>query len=179
LFQDNHQKLFVLRFTTVEALAFRGYNNLQTLQLRNNTISSMDRNAFINLQKLQTLDLANNQLTNVPSEVLQNLSNLLTLNLASNNIMIIPGDAFLGLENLKFLDLSGNRIGDIEPTGLFGLAKLQVIGNFIIISAMIDLVNPLHRGIPNNNSLFKVAEYTWLLFDYLYKKCINHKAQHV
>jgi hypothetical protein len=26
---------------------------------------------------------------------------------------------------------------------------------------------------------FKVAEYTWFLFDYLYKKCINHKIQHV
>jgi hypothetical protein len=25
----------------------------------------------------------------------------------------------------------------------------------------------------------KVAEYTWFLFEYLYKKCINHKVQHV
>jgi hypothetical protein len=25
----------------------------------------------------------------------------------------------------------------------------------------------------------KVAEYTWFLFDYLHKKCINHKVQHV
>jgi hypothetical protein len=48
-----------------------------------------------------------------------------------------------------------------------------------VVFAVVVCVFHLKKNFPCINFEIKVAEYTWFLFDYLYKKCINHKVQHV
>jgi hypothetical protein len=63
-----------------------------------------------------------------------------------------------------------------------GFIVQSIIIFYIFFSASLSFhqrsksIRPLKSQL---SSLIKVAEYTWFLFKYVYKKCINHKVQHV
>lgn len=129
------------KFTNLTSYAFKSYNNLKVLRLRNNTIKLIYMEAFSNLVDLHTLDLSNNLLSSVPSTTIwSTLPSLVNLNLAGNNLMMVMDDTFKGLGKLKILDLGGNRISELEPNAMQGLNELQ------ILRLEYNALRTLHRG---------------------------------
>lgn len=102
---------------TLEPTVFRGFFQLDQLNLRENSIRNL-RNAFLYTPNLQMLDLAGNLLSRLDSEVFIHNTKLADLNLSNNKLQVLPQGIFSSLTNLKLLDLSNNDLEAI-PTDIF------------------------------------------------------------
>ncbi|XP_054000229.1 leucine-rich repeats and immunoglobulin-like domains protein 3 [Hylaeus anthracinus] len=136
----------------------------EILELRENTIASLEYDALLHLTKLKELDLSankfgdnftitlsqntqlqglkinKNQLTQVPDLIFVN--NLTHLALAHNSISDINGSALLSLQQLQSLDLSGNKISTIKH------------GSFLVPNCLTHLnLNMNHIRVIENGSL--------------------------
>jgi Leucine-rich repeat (LRR) protein len=100
-------------------------NNLEYLNLENNSISKIDYRAFINLGRLNTLILSFNHLKSFDEFLFYDLSNLKFLNLSQNFIENLPRYLFKELFKLETIDLSFNRIYSIEKFSFYSLTYLR------------------------------------------------------
>ena len=100
-------------------------NNLEYLNLENNSLSSIDSQAFFNLGRLNTLILSSNKLNHLNEIFFDDLSNLKFLNLSWNSIEFIKKYLFKELFKLETIDLSFNRIRFIENFSFFKLTYLR------------------------------------------------------
>eukprot|EP00057_Strongylocentrotus_purpuratus_P021347 XP_011675821.1 PREDICTED: toll-like receptor 3 [Strongylocentrotus purpuratus] len=127
--------------------------NLQTLNLANNNLISVNRNTFVGLRNLKFLDLSRNHnpldisvdafeetsslekiimkdLVKFTMTAFQDLQKLRNLNLASNYITVIEKQLFSRTSSLQYLYLQNNQISTIDsftllPTSL----KVLIIAN--------------------------------------------------
>ena len=109
--------MFVLK--TVENYAFECIPSLHTLDLSENQIIHLSKEAFFGLKYLRGLNLSCNSLYHVPAdalEVLRQYASLQYLDLSSNNLAeIIIEDAFSAVSSsLKYLNLRFNNQGRIQ-----------------------------------------------------------------
>ena len=86
---------------------------LGELYLSDNSISSIDADAFLGLDNLSYIVLNNNLLTSIPSAV-RGLPNLQMLSLENNHITSLNADSFVGLSNVFSLKLQGNDISAVS-----------------------------------------------------------------
>lgn len=126
---------------TLESSFLAGFNNLTTLTLHSNGITTFPEDVFQEMHVLQYLDMKNNalqlpvhvfdplsnlltlelggnQMTTLEVGIFRNLSRLYRLNLWGNNLQNLTQDVFAGLSSLQFLDLSSNKLTSI-PADLF------------------------------------------------------------
>ncbi|XP_060583906.1 uncharacterized protein LOC132740065 [Ruditapes philippinarum] len=89
---------------------FMKVHGLIFLDLSNNEIKDVQKNAFTMQTKLETLILANNKLTTLPLDVFDNLSYLISLDLSSNRITKVEQRYFKHLTKLENLNLEHNVI---------------------------------------------------------------------
>ena len=99
-------------------LTLHHLREITTLDLRNQSISSLSANDFDGLVRLETLDLSGNVLTSLPSGVFDELYLLKTLRLNGNLLQTLPDGIFDSLLLLKELTLHENRFTSL-PDGLF------------------------------------------------------------
>ena len=100
--------------STLPDNAFDGLSKLQTLMLDSCGLATVRSSDFVKQQtSLLHLNLPNNALTSVPTEAIASLQNMITLNLAENQITTIASLAFNGVNNLQLLDMSQNGITSI------------------------------------------------------------------
>uniref|UniRef100_A0A183GSU9 LRRCT domain-containing protein n=1 Tax=Heligmosomoides polygyrus TaxID=6339 RepID=A0A183GSU9_HELPZ len=71
-----------------------GVRNLQQLSLRNNSLSSVDENAFASLRQLTTLDLAHNSLTKIPKRTFSHQTKVFWLDLSKNQLTSFEDGTF-------------------------------------------------------------------------------------
>ncbi|CAB3375489.1 Hypothetical predicted protein [Cloeon dipterum] len=96
---------------------------LNTLDLGENLISSIENASFGELRELYGLRLTENNLVNISKSALAKMPSLKILNLSKNNISRVEVAAFDTNENLQAIRLDGNQLNDVN--GLFGkLPKL-------------------------------------------------------
>ncbi|KAM4618005.1 toll-like receptor 5 [Discoglossus pictus] len=69
---------------------------------------------FKNMEQLESLNLTRNQLTSLPEELFQSLSSLHTLDLSQNNLRHLPSVMSLSLTSLKSLHLGSNSLVTIS-----------------------------------------------------------------
>ena len=91
---------------------------ITTLDLRNQSISSLRAGDFDGLMRLETLDLSGNALTSLPSGVFDELYLLKTLRLDGNQLQTLPDGIFDSLLLLETLTLHENSFTSL-PDGLF------------------------------------------------------------
>lgn len=102
-------------------------NNLQELNLSNNSLSGSLPAEVRHLENLIVLNLSNNQFTGVPAEVGQ-LSKLEVLDLSNNQLTGLPHE--LGnLVSLKKIDLRGNEYSKLDLETI----KAKFAGDVIIL----------------------------------------------
>ena len=107
---------------------FAGLNNLETLYLIENTLTTLPEGIFSDLSNLENLYLQSNTLTTLPAGVFSGLGNLEILNLKSNALTTLPAGIFSDLSSLKRLEFSLNDLSTL-PAGVFsGLSSLEVLG---------------------------------------------------
>ncbi|XP_015123480.1 insulin-like growth factor-binding protein complex acid labile subunit [Diachasma alloeum] len=98
---------------------FSKLTQLSELHLDDNRISEIQAEAFSGLN-LRTIDLRNNSLTSVPVGVFRNLLDLETLNLGLNKIRTVSYNDFCGCIQLRWLNLDYNEIYHIDASAFWG-----------------------------------------------------------
>ena len=104
--------------------SFHGLNNLYSLKLSGNKISSIELRSLNGLYTLNSLDLENNSISTIHQEAFVNCSNIKDLNLFRNRIFQIP-DAIKAIHSLNTIDLGGNLIEELEEISLASLPNLN------------------------------------------------------
>ena len=102
--------------TTLDAGGFDGLTALETLNLNNNDLTTLADGGFDGLAALETLNLTNNDLTTLADGGFDGLAALETLNLRRNQLQSLPDGVFEPLTALTGLDLRNNRSAPFAPT---------------------------------------------------------------
>ncbi len=100
----------------------RFLNNIQKLNLKGNNFTGIPE-PIKNLRSLEELNLEDNQIAALPKEALEKLITLQVLNLKGNQIAVLPENIFDNLKALQNLDLGNNQIREL-PKNIFDHLKL-------------------------------------------------------
>lgn len=100
--------------------------HMTDLQMKSNSILSLDISVFAGCKRLKTLDLSNNNLTVLASDTFRGLDQLLHLDLSANQLERIDG-SLNPLQHLARLDLRQNYLSMISEETLRGLARLRYL----------------------------------------------------
>ncbi|OWR53488.1 leucine-rich transmembrane protein [Danaus plexippus plexippus] len=101
------------------------FNNVQSLDLSGNLLTTPLPRYFQNWADLKILNLSNNNYISWLSS--NHIFTIVRLDLSKNKINNIEGDAFAKMPRLVFLELSENRIDNL-PNGIFSKAtRLEIV----------------------------------------------------
>uniref|UniRef100_UPI00358FA946 trophoblast glycoprotein-like n=1 Tax=Myxine glutinosa TaxID=7769 RepID=UPI00358FA946 len=133
------------------ALQQSGSYELQHLDLSDNQICCINRNAFSGLNHLQHLNLSA-ALINVSAEqlfsALNPLANLSYLGLSDNGLTNLGPRAFIGLVSLRHVDLRNNGLDQLQP-GSFASFKVSSSLVESKVSILVDLRHNALKSISN------------------------------
>ncbi|XP_061861318.1 platelet glycoprotein V isoform X2 [Colius striatus] len=87
---------------------FSGLDELRSLSLHTNNISSLPEGIFLSLQKLQNVSLFDKRLEVLPRNLFHNLKHLQRVYLNSTKLQSLPGDIFAALPELQEVVLDNN-----------------------------------------------------------------------
>jgi Leucine-rich repeat (LRR) protein len=102
-------------------------NQIESLELDSNNISSIEHDALTYLTGLKNLSLSDNRLKNLTYNNFLSLFSLERLNLSTNLIDFIEGKTFQNLNKLLILDLSGNLLISLDMDIFYGLKNLKIL----------------------------------------------------
>ncbi|KFB44836.1 tartan [Anopheles sinensis] len=103
------------------------YYKLEVLDLSMNRIEALGSRNFDTQANLRTLNLSENAIATIPKDAFRGLKRLQVLKLCRNRIETVNSAAFHDLRNLIELDLSGNALTSLEPGTLRHLYSLEVL----------------------------------------------------
>ena len=116
---------FPVETTTETTTTTSGHEpSITSLDLSDNSISSISSGTFAQLPTLTSINLSGNSLTSVPPGLPAGLT---ALDLSDNSIGSLPDEAFNGLAEMETLDLSDNSVGSLPDGVLNGLAQLTAL----------------------------------------------------
>lgn len=127
---------------SVEANAFKKLKHLKKLNLSFNMIPKIERDTFKENELLTRLDVSRNTIIRFNRIAAPNLTHL---NMTWCQIMIIDPDAISGLPELVELDLSNNMINDIPDT--LSSETLQTLD--LSMNRMVSIRNSTFAGFPD------------------------------
>lgn len=119
------------RLVKIPSQSFRHLPKLIILQLNENHIRYIDKDAFANLQWLNTLNMSSNDIVYLNSSIFCDLWNLTTLYLADNRLTNISSDLFSSLSKLETLDLSRNQLMDFSAI-VHSISHLECLKKLVI-----------------------------------------------
>nr|XP_012627844.1 leucine-rich repeat and transmembrane domain-containing protein 1 [Microcebus murinus] len=98
-----------------------------TLNLSNNSLSSLAPQAFDGLQHLQVLNLSQNALPSLESRLFHSLSQLRELDLSSNNISHLPTSLGKPWENLTIFAVQQNQLQQLDGALLESMPRVRLL----------------------------------------------------
>jgi len=110
--------------TTLPVDMFQEMHVLRYLDMKNNALQ-LPVHVFDPLSNLLTLELGGNQMRTLEVGIFRNLSRLYRLNLWGNNLQNLTQDVFTGLSSLQFLDLSSNKLTSISADLFANMPQLR------------------------------------------------------
>lgn len=122
--------------------------NLTSINLEENYIKILPKQAFSELVNLKTLNLRSNCLQNINACAFKDLQNLIYLNLAENSISVCK---LPYLENIKVIDMCSNELTDIDKS----FSKLTRLRTIIL----------QHNKLMSLDNLPKYIEYLFVAFN--------------
>lgn len=96
----------------IDGSAFHGLDNLKSLNLSDNQISSIRIDLFTKLVFLVDLDMSQNRIERISLQIFSETVNLLHIDMSFNRISVIEKGTKTHFEHFKILDLSKNRCVD-------------------------------------------------------------------
>ncbi|XP_035665461.1 uncharacterized protein LOC118408715 [Branchiostoma floridae] len=121
------------------------------LNLRGNQITSISQSDFSRYRNLETLNLVDNNISTINSQAFYLLPNLTKLELDSNQITILRDDMFTGLGNLQTLYLYSSEISDIQA-GTFSSTP-QLTSLYMDYNKLTVLRSGMFTGLGNLETL--------------------------
>lgn len=162
------------RIFALQKAVFSPLRNATIIDLSQNKINQINRNAFNGLQEnLKLLNLSYNLLGEVFSHTFTNLTNLRVLDLSNNHIGVLGYESFSGLTNLSYLSLTGNSLRNLGfPASLPTLKYLLLNYNRITTIHNIMKLGPniIHMDVMGNQ-LTNMDDVYGILSDF---KSINN-----
>ncbi|XP_073999440.1 uncharacterized protein isoform X2 [Rhodnius prolixus] len=101
--------------------------NLTTLDVSHNNISKLEKGSFRQNLHLTSLNLNSNRISNITSGSLDSLTKLTCLKLSRNSLTTFHKGLFKLLQNLRTLELNRNSLTKIDGLAFQGLDKLTVL----------------------------------------------------
>lgn len=134
LFQKCGKNLFEMtiqntHWQRIEDHSFHGVSESVSLDLSQNLIQSVGKDAFAGITSLIYLQLGRNNLTELSPEVFRNVS-VWTLDLSDNNLQYLPDNLLKGQTNLLALLLQRNPIKTITANVFADLTSLRSLTLF-------------------------------------------------
>ena len=117
--------LFDQSLSTLKENDFADLANLEWLWLHVNSLSSLPEDIFNDLFNLQRLVLSRNSLSSLDANIFNGLANLEWLYLGDNDLSNLDANIFNGLANLQRLYLDRNSLSNLDANIFNGLANLQ------------------------------------------------------
>uniref|UniRef100_W5LTI9 SLIT and NTRK like family member 1 n=1 Tax=Astyanax mexicanus TaxID=7994 RepID=W5LTI9_ASTMX len=117
---------------TIRRLQFRGFANLNLLDLGGNNIKVIENGTFQNLSELRWLYMDKNYLDTLMADMFVGLQNLEYLSLEYNDIQLIVAGTFSPMPNLRVLFLNNNLLKSL-PVDVFvgvSLSKISLHNNY-------------------------------------------------
>ncbi|XP_053623497.1 protein slit isoform X2 [Plodia interpunctella] len=113
---------------------FQNMKELKILQLSENMIHTIERDAFLELNGLERLDLSRNELTAISRRTFRGLTALKSLHLDGNQLKCIDEKAFENLKSLEVLTLNNNNLTylSLEPAAAARLHTLRLTDNPLV-----------------------------------------------
>ncbi|XP_035660719.1 insulin-like growth factor-binding protein complex acid labile subunit [Branchiostoma floridae] len=105
---------------TIDAGVFAGLGRLGTLNLADNNLTRVPSEALGKINQLDTLNLSGNEITTLHPSDFVNQTTIRTLNLNGNNLTSVPEAVLDKLTRLYEVDLSGNPIVYVGPRAFGG-----------------------------------------------------------
>ena len=110
---------------TLQENDFSGLSSLSILRLVRNSLQTLPDRVFSDLSSLERLELGRNDLRTLPDNVFSDLSSLQTLRLESNQLSQLPDRVFSDLSNLQTLNLKNNTLSALPDSLFYGLSSLR------------------------------------------------------
>ncbi|XP_053380122.1 uncharacterized protein LOC123556154 [Mercenaria mercenaria] len=121
---------------------------LVRLNISSCRISSLSKKAFAHINNIVSLDIGHNEITSLPEHVFSALRHLRHLNLIGNvNLRVISSTAFHGLENINNLQITGTKLKRISAYTFSNLTvkvinisynRIQEIEDFAFINISVE-----------------------------------------
>lgn len=101
---------------TIPAFAFQSLPNLQTIELWNGQVATIEDNAFYGLSQLTILDMCSDKVSStITNRTFNGLTGLKTLYFYENQVSRIEPMAFSSFGNIISIWLSGNNLTSLVP----------------------------------------------------------------
>ena len=113
------------KITELKAGTFSHLTQCYKLDIHNNSITTIEGDAFSGMEQLGYLFLYFNKVTFLQKSMFNGLNSLIYLHIQSNLIETIPDGCFSNLRNLKSLYLGGNKLSEISGNMWLGLSALK------------------------------------------------------
>ncbi|XP_031626121.1 relaxin receptor 1-like [Contarinia nasturtii] len=150
--------------------------NVESLRIRNNSLTSIDGMSICQWKQLQWIDADFNSLGKLTNGFLFHCKQLNKLLLRNNKIKEIESDAFIGLKSLRYLDLSSNKLTYLDKNVFKQLKKLENLNlntnriqkidfelfRYNMLIGVLSLSNNDLKTIPSE--LFLLLEYIEVFF---------------
>ena len=129
--------------------------HLDTLDMSNNDVTSIDDNSVLSWPSLATIDLSNNHIRYVADSVFS--TNIKIINLSNNQINHLPG-RLIQSSAVRELNLANNSLSAFPSTfflGQYDLEKLNLAGNILSTASLsanltTDLLNLIELDMCHN-----------------------------
>ncbi|XP_064097880.1 chondroadherin-like [Macrobrachium nipponense] len=161
--------------------AFSGLTQLNTLDLENNLISTVEDNAFrkswvqnlvltknlleglnnfsfVGLENAtQWIDLSHNNFSSIPAQTLKNLTRLRHLDLSHNKLSRLEDGSFSKFgPHLRYIELNNNKLQDISPKALQELESVEFL--MLAHNNLTKLPRSTVQGIINTVFMFDLSD---------------------
>ena len=110
---------------SITSTFIKGAPHLTYLNLSQNKLTSVQRNALEGCPKLRTLDLSKNSIEVIEDHAFHSLPDLENLNIAHNLVVAISGFSFSHMPKLEFLSLADNALRTVTADLIHQLPKLE------------------------------------------------------
>ncbi|XP_071961374.1 uncharacterized protein [Antedon mediterranea] len=115
------------RISSIDGAAIAMFPNMETLDLNFNEFTVIRNGSFPAINNIQRLYMNSNKISSIYENAMINLTHLKTLKLNKNSVKKLPKDMFEPLANLTILELNKNRLRKVESLTFLKLKKLRVL----------------------------------------------------
>ncbi|NXB47848.1 TLR5 protein, partial [Leucopsar rothschildi] len=152
---------------SLNSLVFQSLGNLESLNLFQNKINQIQRQAFFGLGNLKILNLSSNLLGELYDYTFEGLHSVMYIDLQQNHIGMIDNESFMQLVNLKIIDLRDNAIKRLPSfphltSAFLGDNKLMSLADTRITATHLELERNWLEDLGELYILFQIPDLQYI-----------------